>query len=552
MRTLNIIRWPTTLIPWHFYAIIGIAIGISLWPLLVSISIFVVAINWLLTSRWPAVGEILWQRKSVLVLVSIFLIHAVGLIHTSDFHFAFRDMRIKLPLLLLPLVLGTSAALTPRQFRIVLWAFVVGVVVSSLYSTGIYLGFWEGEDGYHELRDISPLISHIRLALLVVLAMFILIYQLVFQHNKFHSIEKKTAPVFMIWLFLFLFILKSLTGLVVFGLGLYVLFLFLITKTKRKSLKYWTLMAMVLLPLLVVSYTGWQIKAFYDTETLDYEKLPDTTALGNPYTHYIGSEQLENGHYVWYYLCNTEMKAAWEKRSALSFSGYDKTGQELRTTLIRYLASKNLRRDASGVQQLSENDVEAIENGTANYRYADGYGINDWIYEIIWQIDFYRQVGNPAGHSVTQRIEYLRVAWLIIQENFWIGTGTGDVQQAFEQKYRELDDTLPEEYQHRAHNQLVTFWLTFGIFGVIWIVFAMIYPLFAEHRQNDFLAIIFITIALASMLNEDTLETQIGTTFFAYFYSFFLYVRHNRWLPQYNQNQFLVIKKWNSRKHKSE
>jgi hypothetical protein len=40
----------------------------------------------------------------------------------------------------------------------------------------------------------------------------------------------------------------------------------------------------------------------------------------------------------------------------------------------------------------------------------------------------------------------------------------------------------------------------------------------------------FFFIAFLSMLNEDTLETHAGVTFFSYFYSLFLFARDNKWM----------------------
>jgi len=38
----------------------------------------------------------------------------------------------------------------------------------------------------------------------------------------------------------------------------------------------------------------------------------------------------------------------------------------------------------------------------------------------------------------------------------------------------------------------------------------------------------FFCIALLSMLNEDTLETQAGVTFFAFFYCFFIWGKEDK------------------------
>ncbi|NJK85176.1 MAG: O-antigen ligase family protein [Bacteroidales bacterium] len=130
--------------------------------------------------------------------------------------------------------------------------------------------------------------------------------------------------------------------------------------------------------------------------------------------------------------------------------------------------------------------------------------------------------GNPSGHSLIQRIEYVKNAAQIIKRNFWTGVGTGDVKDEFMSQYENSESQLDLKWRLRAHNQYVTFLLTFGIIGFSWIMFSFFFPVFYEKKHLDFLAIIFLLIAFLSMLNEDTLETHTGISFFAFFYSFFI------------------------------
>jgi hypothetical protein len=48
--------------------------------------------------------------------------------------------------------------------------------------------------------------------------------------------------------------------------------------------------------------------------------------------------------------------------------------------------------------------------------------------------------------------------------------------------------------------------------------------MFICKKTVDYLYITFFLIAVVSFLTEDTLETQAGVTFFAFFNSFFLFV----------------------------
>ena len=104
----------------------------------------------------------------------------------------------------------------------------------------------------------------------------------------------------------------------------------------------------------------------------------------------------------------------------------------------------------------------------------------------------------------------------IIKEHPIIGVGTGDVQDVFNEKHQ-ADGIVSEKYWRRAHNQYLTYFITYGIIGGIYFLFFLFYPIVKQNRTNDLLYVSFFSIMLLSMLTEDTLETQVGITFFAFF-----------------------------------
>ncbi|HYW96150.1 MAG TPA: O-antigen ligase family protein, partial [Bacteroidales bacterium] len=137
----------------------------------------------------------------------------------------------------------------------------------------------------------------------------------------------------------------------------------------------------------------------------------------------------------------------------------------------------------------------------------------------------YMRGGNPSNHSIAQRFAYLRAAGGIISQHFIFGVGTGDVQQAFNDYYSSHHSVLGQNNRRRAHNQYVTFFVTFGLIGFVVFLLSLFGPVFIEKRWNDYLFIVFFLLGLMSMLNEDTLETQTGVSFFMFFYCLFLFAR---------------------------
>jgi O-antigen ligase len=148
-----------------------------------------------------------------------------------------------------------------------------------------------------------------------------------------------------------------------------------------------------------------------------------------------------------------------------------------------------------------------------------------YIYRVLWEIDTYKKGENPAGHSVAQRWIYLNIAKEIIQNHFWLGVGTGDVQKEFNKVYESRYKNIPEHWRRRAHNQFISFWISFGLIGLLIILIAFFIPVIKRINASGYLGYVFVIIAVLSMLNEDTLETQAGATFIAFFYSLFFLMR---------------------------
>jgi len=256
----------------------------------------------------------------------------------------------------------------------------------------------------------------------------------------------------------------------------------------------------------------------------DCKAFTDTTALGNRYTFSAFDQQYENGNYVWIYICEKEMETAWNQRSKIQYTGHDLKGQTINVTLIRFLTSLGYRKDAEGVNKLSEEQIAAIESGVVDWKFMSKYGVMARYNQTMAEVVYYLDTKNPNGSSLVQRFEYWKTAMSLIKRNILIGVGTGDVQKAFKKEYNRCNSKLVPEYRLRAHNQFIEFTVTFGVIGLLWFLIALFYPVF-KLKKFDFLYIAFFMIAFISMLTEDTLETQAGICFFVFFSCFFLFCR---------------------------
>jgi len=460
------------------------------------------------------------QDKTILVFLLLFLTHLIWLINSENLGFAFSALRIKLPLLALPVVIGTSNALPRKKINLICSIFIGGVLISSLSGLLSNFGIIFKTDTANA-RNLSIFISHIRLSLMICMSAILILY-FMYKGLLKNLALKIVAVIILAWFIVFLIMVQGFTGLISLTVVGLIVFGIRSFREGNKVKKAIMITVLFLIPAVMIGYLGIQIKRFY-TPTVDKTDFPLFTEYGNPYYHDKESGLLENGNLIYVDICEKELNSAWSSRSQLSLSGKDEKGQVLKHTLIRYLTSKGLRKDAEGVAALSEEDIKLIEKGNTNYRFAKHKSLNQRIYNIIWQVDVYAKGGNPSGHSITQRIEYLKYGSILAYRNFWLGTGTGDLDDEYKELYIERASQMDPQYRHRAHNQYLTFFICFGITGALLCLFAWFYPAIVEWKSKNFYFFVFFLIAILSMFTDDTLETTTGVVFVAYFYSLFLW-----------------------------
>ena len=266
-------------------------------------------------------------------------------------------------------------------------------------------------------------------------------------------------------------------------------------------------------------------KIIYDynnPEEIVVEKLDTHTKLGNPYVFDTINLGVEDGRYIGMYLSKKELIDAWNKRSEKTIAYKN---DPLYFCLVRYMTSKDLRKDAEGISMLSDEDIRNIENNVANYNYIENPGIKTRIMKIMVAYNNYRRDGDANGSSVFQRVEFIKASWGIIKDNPVFGVGTGDIADAFANYYEETNSKLRPEYRFRSHNQYLAIMVAFGTVGLLCYLFSMFYPLYADKRYRNYIYLVFLFIMAFSMFTEDTLETQIGVTLFAFFNSFLVFGR---------------------------
>lgn len=484
---------------------------------LLSLSQIILVANWL----WEGVarGDLAGRFKrsygkaESAVFLSFFGLHLLGLAWTTDLKWGLDLSRILLPVLVFGVVLPSVPRLSKEELRALLLLGAWSVVASTIAAMAMR----------HEVlaqgryRDLSPFISHIRLGLMLCFSIAVLVY-----HWPRRWALRAAHVLAILWCLWFMDQLRSLIALPVLA----ALVVFALWRVARHAGKTWWTGALLLL---LAGGFGTAVvlrSVYHDYVRVDrqaLEHLDERSAGGEIYYHDLKNPLRENGHYVWINVADKELERTWGRRSALPFWGDDKLGQPLRFTLVRYLASMGERKDSTGVQALTDADVARIENGMTSVVQGRKGAMRARIGQVLYEVEAYRTQGDPNGHSVTMRVEFVRTGLHIARAHWLTGVGTGDTQLAFNAAFDELNSPLAPRWRLRAHNEYLTLFISFGLFGFLWSMFSWWWPARRLQACAQPLFIAWAIIFLLSCLTEDTIETQMGATFFALYYALFVF-----------------------------
>ncbi|NLE35641.1 MAG: O-antigen ligase family protein [Bacteroidales bacterium] len=557
---------------------------VSVW-LLSAVSIAMSA-NWLLEGDYRRKYRTFKSSHRAVILLMLFAMYLLWLLNTADLIGAIGEIKVRLPLLFFPVVLGSSVRPGPRTLRLVLLSFTAGCIVATVAGILALTGVLPVE--ISSPRDLALFVPSIRLSILLCFAIFSSLWLIMADHAglALHGIEgaepgggaasvgeKKTLTentvtcsghagvsrgreartagtgmtspgsdltfTAMVWDILnsrrttlsaglavaaaamswFLFRLLSVTGIILFVILLVITGIYMIAACRRFLAGMLLLVAAATMTAAAVILMHSAIHAQHHPANPSLNEPMSTTASGTDYTHYPEETLTENGYLVWINVCEEELRKEWNERSGMDYDGPDAAGNELRVTLIRYITFLGMTKDSAAMATLTDMDISGIEKGFANPLYTRKGSPRARAYELAWELHRASSGANPSGHSLTQRPEFYRAAFGIIKEHPWCGVGTGDVAMAFSDEYESNATPLTEEYRLRAHNQYLTFAVTFGIPGMIVAVALIMIPWLRCKCRWSYLFLLFMTVTLVTMFNDDTFSSFTGAAFFSYFYT---------------------------------
>lgn len=466
-----------------------------------------IAVVW--SGNWREKFQNLKKNRYLLGLASIFLFFLIGMIYSKNIEEGLFQLKLKLPLLVIPLLVSTFTPITKTELKWIFHAIFGGVIASMI--AGILVYFEILEPSVSDMRKYSPLISNVRLGTILVFSIFSCVYivvtkQLKLLHDTFYI-------VFIILCFGFLAVIQSLTGYIAFIFLLLVTSFYFLIKYRKYLL--FSITILVSIVVIVISYqlfmTEWNRVHILDK--VNFSELPKSTKEGTLYRHDTLSSYTINGHYVWHNVCFFEINKAWSKRSSFSPKDNNKIGYNITETLIKYLTSKGLKKNRESVESLSDNEIRAIEKGVYNYVYLNPLDIRWRFHQISEELFYYHLSQDPNDKSLAIRLEIWKHTISVIKRTIFFGVGTGDAQDELNLELKSSKTKLKKEKWMNPHNQYLSLLLSLGLIFTIIILVLIFNPLIAIKKIH-FLFLVTLSISFVSFLNENVFDTQAGCTQF--------------------------------------
>lgn len=453
-----------------------------------------------------------WTGLYVLLLLS--------LLYSEDRISGWGLLRTMIPLFSYPLALTMRGGLSLSEFRTAALIFLVSVATASLYDI-VQLNYFSWPSDH---RIISRTVSHLRLGYFLVWGMVLCLEGWWRRWLK--------GPVATLWILLALAMLVMIRSI---GMLPFLALVGLLYYREIFRRPRW-LAVFIILGLILVSFVVFESyrAVYYFSLKPDRSQLDSVLALGSPYAHWDDGSLLENGTPALVGIYEASLEKAWKQRSSLSYFGPDRKGQPLRTTLIRYLASRGFWiKDSNAVQQLSEEDVRAVEHGHTNFLMSKRFSLAGRLYEVLWEIREYTRDGNPQGRSLATRLELWKAGLQIIKNHMRRGVGVGDVRQALSDQLDRAHSHLIYNKSYGPHNQWLLLAMTGGVPLLLWAWLSLLLPLWVSRsliRLTNKPFVFFILLLLGSGFWEDIYETQASMTFFSFFYwTTFLWARNEEY-----------------------
>jgi len=495
----------------HLFSCALIAAGLPASKIPLSIGTMLGLLNLLLQADFRVYAARLKANRLAWGLWIYLGIQLLSLCWTSDWDYASHDLRVKLPLFIIPLFMICRPITERRHYLLMGGLFTASLFVTSFINMGAYQHWW-GSKVYDDIRGMSLFGSHIRYSLMIVMGIVLCI-----EWMRRKLPYRWVACILIAWFACYANYSQILSGYLALGVVGLVSLILLLMKIRKTGIRLAIFGAAAIFTVCFTAYVLDCLKPV--PHKVSMKNLPHWTERGNWYRHDTVNQIWENGYPVVAFINEEELGTAWNKVSELDYyKGVDAKKQPLFFTLWVYMTSRGFHKDSVGFLSMTKTDISNVEKGYTSINLTKG-ALYARLSSIRHQLE---HPENPNGHSLLQRLEYWKAGAHIIRGHWLAGVGYGDIQQAFNSYYAASGTLLKKELQLRSHNQYMTSWIAAGIAGLLSFLLWWLGFLSRSWKTKNYAAICFAAIALSSFLIEDTIETQMGVTFIAFFYALFV------------------------------
>ncbi len=493
----------------YLFFLSSLAAGVSLGKFPMSVSLAGLTANFFLERDFPQKWSIIKKKKYLPIIFSgLFLVELFWLPVSEDLYVGLNALRIKLPLLFLPIIVGSARSFSKNEWKTIISAFFVGMLISTVWVYLVSIDVLPTKKKSGTIRDASIFMSHLRYSSLLCLALILVLYL-----GLKKLVNNIFCLVFGLWLFILIMKFSTLTAL----LGLFVALItgFLIWLKVENSPNKKTISLLIMTFFVVAAgYLYAIVNEFYYIK--NKERSEKTHSVnGEKYFFDFNNDFIENGYYLWENIAPKELEKEWNKVSDLSFRGKDKRGQKLKATLYRFLTSKGLSKDSVGLSKLSKKEIKLVESGFTSVITYNNF--ENRIRSLLYEWEMSKRSTNINNQTLNQRFVFWQVGKKIFLNNPLLGYGTGGVKKEYKKYYSEHKTILAKDNQLLAHNQFITHLINLGSIGWVLWLFILIYSFIKVKKDIMILFISYSVMMFFMFMSDDMLEVQAGVTIFSFF-----------------------------------
>ncbi|MBK6522301.1 MAG: O-antigen ligase family protein [Sphingobacteriaceae bacterium] len=182
-----------------------------------SVSIMLLALNWLIEGRWKQKARRFLNSKYAILWVGFFFYHALSIIYSDNKKEAQFELEKKLSFLVFPLIFSTTDFITGKNARTILKYFIGACALASVFCLGNATYFYfQGNPSlfvYHGLG--SALGFHaVYFSTFIGFCIFALLYHLLQNHKGMKAHVKVGFIALIFFFFVFMILLSSKTIIV--------------------------------------------------------------------------------------------------------------------------------------------------------------------------------------------------------------------------------------------------------------------------------------------------------------------------------------------------